>query len=112
MVPVRVDKLVAHLEAYVQTIPAITALRLCNRFGKGDDCHIHKLPVELVDEVEKLIIEPERERRLAVWIREMKCWSKKCYFITRPSPAYRAKSVPRALQSHTQLRKHGHEWSK
>jgi hypothetical protein len=81
-VPVRVDKLGAHLEAHVETIPAITALRLCNRFGKGENCHIHKLPVELVDEVEKLIIEPERERRLAVWIREMKCWSKKCYFVT------------------------------
>jgi hypothetical protein len=49
---------------------------------KGENCHIYKLPVELVDEVEKLIIEPERERRLAVWIREMKCWSKKCYFVT------------------------------
>ena len=78
----RVDKLDAHLEAYVETIPAITALRLCNRFGKGENCYIHKLPTELVDAVEKLIVEPERERRLAEWTREMKCWAKKCFFIT------------------------------
>jgi hypothetical protein len=75
---VRVDQLRAHLEVYVDTIPAITALRLCNRFGTGDDCHINKLPIELVGLIEEHIVEPERESGLEYWNRTLKCCEGNC----------------------------------
>jgi hypothetical protein len=76
--PVRFEKLGAHLEAYVETIPAITALRLCNRFGKGANCYIHKLPIELVQMIEDIIIERERERCLVPWSKQTRCWLQEC----------------------------------
>ncbi|KAM0701675.1 hypothetical protein Q7P35_010584 [Cladosporium inversicolor] len=63
--PVRVEQLGAHLEAYIATLPTITTLRLCNRFGASDDCHINRLPVELVKLIEEYIVEPEREKALS-----------------------------------------------
>jgi hypothetical protein len=72
---VRIDKLGAHLEAYVETLPVITTLRLCNRFGKGT---ISKLPTELTDAIEHLVLEPERERCLISWSKELKCWKREC----------------------------------
>jgi hypothetical protein len=72
---VRIDKLGAHLEAYVETLPVITALRLCNRFGKGT---ISKLPTELIDAIEHLVRESERERCLVSWSKELKCWKQEC----------------------------------
>jgi hypothetical protein len=75
---VRVNQLRAHLGVYVDTIPAITALRLCNRFGTGDDCHINKLPTELVGLIEEHIVEPEREEWLDTWTRALKCCEGSC----------------------------------
>jgi len=69
---VRVDQLRAHLEVYVDTIPEITALRLCNRFGTGDNCHINKLPIELVGLIEEHIVGPEREDALVTCSRMLK----------------------------------------
>jgi hypothetical protein len=69
------------VEVYDDTLPVITALRLCNRFGKGSDCYIQKLPTELVEAIEQYIVEPEREKCLAVWSRDLKCYSKECNFI-------------------------------
>jgi hypothetical protein len=73
-----VDQLRAHLEVYVDTIPAITALRLCNRFGTGDQCHINKLPIELVGLIEEHIIESKREGSLDFWARSLKCCEGSC----------------------------------
>jgi hypothetical protein len=75
---VRIEKLGAHLEAYTNTLPVITALRLCNRFGKGTNCYISKLPTELIDAIEHLVLEPERERCLVSWSKELKCWKRDC----------------------------------
>jgi hypothetical protein len=78
--PVRFEKLVAGVQAFEETLPAITALRLCNRFSQGANCHIHKLPLELVELVGEFVVEPERERRLLVWSRLKRCWDRKCIF--------------------------------
>jgi hypothetical protein len=75
---VRIDKFGAHLEAYTDTLPVITALRLCNRLGKGKNCYISKLPTELINDIERLVLEPERERCLATWSKELKCWKYEC----------------------------------
>ena len=74
----RVEKLGAHLEAYVDTLPVITALRLCNKFGKGPECHIRKLPTEIVDAVEELVINLEREKRLIRWSQLLRCYTGQC----------------------------------
>ena len=74
----RVEQLGAHLEAYVATLPTITTLRLCNRFGTGNDCHVNRLPVELVKLVEEQIVEPERERALLTWSRQHRCYEERC----------------------------------
>lgn len=74
----RVEQLGAHVEAYVATLPTITTLRLCNRFGTGNDCHVSRLPVELVKLVEELIVEPEREKALSTWSRQHRCYEERC----------------------------------
>lgn len=74
----RIDELGAHLEAYARTLPTITTLRLCNRFGTGDDCHISRLPVELVKLIEDHIIEPERKDALEIWSQTLKCGEGRC----------------------------------
>lgn len=76
--PIRVEQLGAHLEVYVATLPTITTLRLCNRFGTGNNCHVNRLPVELVKLVEELIVEPEREKALSTWSRQHRCYEDRC----------------------------------
>ena len=76
--PVRIDKLGAHLEAYIQTLPTVIALRLCGSFGTGPQCHINKLPVELVSRIESFIVEPARVEALQTWSRKFRCFELKC----------------------------------
>ena len=74
----RVEQLGAHLEAYIATLPMIITLRLCNRFGTGDDCHVNRLPIELVKLIEEYIVGPERKMALLTWSQQKKCNEKKC----------------------------------
>lgn len=74
----RVEQLGAHLEVYVATLPTITTLRLCNRFGTGNNCHVNRLPVELVKLVEEQIVETEREKALSMWSRQHRCYENQC----------------------------------
>lgn len=76
--PVRVEQLGAHLEAYIATLPTIATLRLCNRFGTGNDCHIKRLPVELVKLIEEYVVEPEREKAFSTWSQQHKCYEEQC----------------------------------
>ena len=76
--PVCIDKLGAHLEAYVRTLPTIIAMRLCGRFGTGSQSHINKLPVELISAIEPFIIEPARAEILETWSSEFRCFELKC----------------------------------
>jgi hypothetical protein len=75
---VRVEKLGAHLEAYIQTLPTILVLRLCARFGIGPQCHVGRLPAELISTIGSFIIEPARVEALDTWSREFKCFDIKC----------------------------------
>lgn len=40
--------------------PTLDALRLCHRFGRGPNVHITKLPLELEQEIERLIIQQKK----------------------------------------------------
>lgn len=57
--PVRPDLLGQHLDAYQDTLAAISAFRLCHRFGKekGPHVHVYKLPEELVKDIEDTVFE-------------------------------------------------------
>lgn len=77
----RIDKAGAHLQAYIDTLPTIIALRLCSRFGSGPQCCINKLPVELVSIIEKFIVEPAREETFVTWSRNYRCFELRCDII-------------------------------
>lgn len=77
-VPIRADLLGARLAAYVLLLPTITALRLCNRFGKGPQATVAKLPVELLNEIEKYLIEDKRAQLYEEWFSQFKCYETQC----------------------------------
>lgn len=74
----RIDKLGAHLEAYIETFPTIIALRLCGRYGTGPQCHINKLPVELINAIETFVVDSARVEALETWSSEYKCFEVRC----------------------------------
>ncbi|KAI7154133.1 hypothetical protein KC343_g14268 [Hortaea werneckii] len=77
-VPVEVEVLGAHLEAYVNLQPTINTLRMCHRFGKGDQAAITKLPVELLNEIEDILMEEERRKRREEWETDFRCFQLHC----------------------------------
>jgi hypothetical protein len=76
--PVNAAQLVANLQTYLDTLPALNALRACNRFGKGPQCHITKLPVELVQSVANYYILPVREELARQCNSQFRCFEDKC----------------------------------
>nr|OQO20129.1 hypothetical protein B0A51_11570 [Rachicladosporium sp. CCFEE 5018] len=76
--PVKADKLGAHLQAYVETLDAIIALRLCNRFGTGPGTAVQKLPVELVTMIEKVVFQETCKEKLPEWELDFACFEHKC----------------------------------
>ncbi|KAI7558996.1 hypothetical protein KC317_g10652, partial [Hortaea werneckii] len=80
-VPVRPDTLGAHLEAYAAGLPAITALRLCHRFGTGDAAHITRLPRELILLIEEYVHAANwhlRSKRDCEWRSTFTCFESQC----------------------------------
>lgn len=77
-VSVPVDLLGAHLEAYINLLPTISTLRLCNRHGKGDHAIITQLPMELVDAIEGCLVDGTREELHQTWSTLFKCWEHRC----------------------------------
>lgn len=55
-VPVRPDQLGGRLDAFQKILPALHALRMCHRFGRGPDVHVTKLPVEIEQIIEELVV--------------------------------------------------------
>ena len=76
--PVCAAQLGAHLEAYLDTLPAVNALRACHRFGKGPTCHIRKIPAELVQAIAQCYILPVREEKLNRWKACLDCFEDNC----------------------------------
>ncbi|SMY19267.1 unnamed protein product [Zymoseptoria tritici ST99CH_1A5] len=77
--PVDIARLGAHLEAYAETTlrSTIDTLRLCNRFGQGDE-GITTLPNELVEHVEQYLMEDERADQRQLWEWEQACGEGRC----------------------------------
>ena len=72
--PVKVEELGAHLEAYIELQPIFTTLRLCNRFGRGPNAAIAELPAELITYLEDILMREEREDCEKEWTKLFNCW--------------------------------------
>ncbi|TKA65555.1 hypothetical protein B0A55_08696 [Friedmanniomyces simplex] len=77
---VRVDAvfLGAHLEAYIKLLPTTQTLRLCHRFGIGENVHIHRLPTELVAHIEGYLIKEESRPTEAERFLSNYCFTGEC----------------------------------
>ncbi|EMF17458.1 uncharacterized protein SEPMUDRAFT_57899 [Sphaerulina musiva SO2202] len=58
--PVRPDELGQRLEHYAGVLPTLKGLRLCHRFGQGQDAHVTRLPVEVELAIEAIIIQDKQ----------------------------------------------------
>jgi hypothetical protein len=76
--PVCATQLGAHLQAYLETLQTVNALRACNRFGQGSQCHIRKLPIEIVQSIAHYYTLPIREERLKRYKSCLKCYDDSC----------------------------------
>lgn len=81
-VQVPVEKLGGHVQLFETLVPAINTLRMCNRFGQGDEAHITKLPMELVHRIEEYYIlnsinTHATEHKVAV-DKDYRCWKGTC----------------------------------
>lgn len=74
-IPVDVSELGASIEAYADTIPQVTTLRLCHRFSNGS---LSKLPQEIVEQVVDEIRRTAMEVTAPVWRREFMCFQNRC----------------------------------
>ncbi|GIZ45186.1 hypothetical protein CKM354_000836600 [Cercospora kikuchii] len=77
-VPVKIEQLGPHLEAYTSLQPALNTLRLCNRFGAGPKAAITKLPIELIQNIERYMVQEKQEKLAPAWTREFRCWQNRC----------------------------------
>lgn len=76
--PVGVARLGAHWDAYRETLPALDALRACNRFGRGPQCYINKLPVELIQRISDYHVTPIRQKKFEWWVTRLSCYEGYC----------------------------------
>ncbi|KAK6439803.1 cytosolic thiouridylase subunit Ctu1 [Oleoguttula sp. CCFEE 5521] len=78
VLPLKADKLGAHLQAYAETLDAIIALRLCYRFGTGPGVVLTNLPVELIKMIGRRVFRKSCKEKLPEWQLDFKCFENKC----------------------------------
>lgn len=77
-IPVEATRLVAHLTAHLNLIPVTETLRLCNRYGRGTQAYITKLPLELVKYIESCLVLDQRASELREYELWYKCVTETC----------------------------------
>lgn len=79
-IPVDIQLLGPHLEAYVQIRPVLHQIRLCHRFGRGANAHLHKLPQELLEMVVDNLLQSNRDEFAAYseWSEPFRCYQRLC----------------------------------
>jgi hypothetical protein len=75
---VSVEEFIPSLTGYVQSQPIITALRLCNRYGRGPACFVNRLPTELIELIESHIHVAIRRSAFAEWEQQKRCTEGAC----------------------------------
>ena len=76
--PVRITQLGAHLEVHKSMKPQRDTLRLCHRFGIGNNVHVTKLPIELLDKIEAAMLEDDQLIASASWESSIACFEESC----------------------------------
>lgn len=66
------------LTGYIQSLPTIATLRLCNRYGKGPACFVNRLPTELIDLIEGHVRVASRESAYEEFQEQTRCDRKTC----------------------------------
>lgn len=77
-IQVHIVKLGAHLETYSELQPVFTALRLCHRFGEGENAFVHRLSVELILKVEEWLTADLRASKIPDWETDFECYEGRC----------------------------------
>ncbi len=76
-VPVRPEQLGWSLEAFEKALPVLHTFRLCQRFGRGRNVHVPKLPVETMVTIEDLILVSTR-KWIWAWEHSFKHYERRC----------------------------------
>lgn len=75
---VSAEDFIPSLAGYVQSLDIITALRLCNRYGKGTECFVNKLPTEMIELIEAQVHVATRQEAFTEWEQQRKCTEGRC----------------------------------
>jgi hypothetical protein len=75
---VAVEDFIPSLTGFAHSLPIITTLRLCNRYGKGPACFVTNLPTEIVELIESHLHVAMRERAFEEWEQQEKCTEGRC----------------------------------
>lgn len=68
----------------MKALPTLQALRMCHRFGRGPDVYVTKLPVEIEQRVEEMVvgssstIDYEPWSLLSTWEDQFECFESRC----------------------------------
>lgn len=72
------EDFIPSLAGYVQALPIITTLRLCNRYAQGPACGVNKLPTEIIELIETHVHVATRKSAFAEWEQQKKCTEGTC----------------------------------
>ncbi|KAG9765202.1 hypothetical protein KCU73_g582, partial [Aureobasidium melanogenum] len=94
-IPVDIIQLLSHVDAFESAQPDVRTLRLCNRFGKGKNAYVAKLPKEIIDMIEKQLLVQHLVTQSA---QKAVDWSSRyCCFESSCRPADHAEGYERKL---------------
>jgi hypothetical protein len=79
-IPVHIEQLGPHLEAYIQVKPILHQIRLCHRFGRGHGTYLHMLPHELSEMVIDNVLQNHRAKfaPFQKWRKPFLCYQQLC----------------------------------
>lgn len=72
------EDFIPSLAGYVQSLPIITALRLCNRYGQGSAAFVNTLPTEIIDLIEAHVHVATRQSACTEWEQQKNCTEGNC----------------------------------
>lgn len=72
------DVLIAYLGAFLELRKTLSALRLCHRYGQGEQAAINRLPVEVLTHIESFLVEERRSVLLTRYQKNFKCYQGLC----------------------------------
>ena len=79
------DTLGESLDKLLKALPQVQTLRLCHRYGRGPQVHITKLPIEVEQAIEGLLIRSQKSGDIDgwtpltdTWRQQLECFESKC----------------------------------